>query len=80
MYYSLVTPSKSSYLLCVFTFWFPCCDFHIQRMFGSSLPPVVGTLWDPDVADVISAIIAMLIVSLNFLKERCWLLIKNKKQ
>jgi hypothetical protein len=39
----------------------------------------VGTLWDPDVADVISAIMQILIVSLNFLKERCWLLIKNKR-
>ena len=32
-------------LLCVFTFWVPCCDvrydFHIKTMFGSSLPPVV---------------------------------------
>jgi hypothetical protein len=32
-------------LLCVFTFWVPCCDvcynFRIKRMFGSSLPPVV---------------------------------------
>jgi len=32
-------------LLCVFTFWVPCCDarydFHINTMFGSSLPPVV---------------------------------------
>ena len=32
-------------LLCVFTFWVPCCDvrydFHIKAMFGSSLPPVV---------------------------------------
>jgi hypothetical protein len=36
----------------------------------------VGTLWDPDVADVISAIMQILIVSLNFLKERCWLLRK----
>jgi len=30
-------------LLCVFTFWVPCCDvrynFHIETMFGSSLPP-----------------------------------------
>ena len=29
----------------VFTFWVPCCDvrcdFHIQTMFGSSLPPIV---------------------------------------
>jgi hypothetical protein len=34
-----------SVLLCVFTFWVPCCDvrydFHIQTMFYSSLPPVV---------------------------------------
>jgi len=32
-------------LLCVFTFWVPCCDvrydFRIKTMFGSSLPPVV---------------------------------------
>ena len=28
-------------LLCVFTFWVPCCDFRIQTMFASSLPPVV---------------------------------------
>ena len=32
-------------LLCVFTFWFPCCDvqydFRIKTMFSSSLPPVV---------------------------------------
>jgi len=38
----------------------------------------LATLWDPDVADVISAIMQILIVSLNFLKERCWLLIKKK--
>jgi len=33
-------------LLCVFTFWVPCCDvrcdFRIKTMFGSSLPPVVS--------------------------------------
>jgi hypothetical protein len=33
------------FLLCVFTFWVPCCDvrydFRIQTMFDSSLPPVV---------------------------------------
>jgi hypothetical protein len=28
-------------LLCVFTLWVPCCEFRIQAMFGSSLPPVV---------------------------------------
>ena len=28
-------------LLCFFTFWVPCCDFRIQTMFASSLPPVV---------------------------------------
>jgi hypothetical protein len=32
-------------LLCVFTFWVPCCDvcynFHIKTMTGSSLPPFV---------------------------------------
>jgi hypothetical protein len=28
-------------LLCVLTFWVPCCDFRIQTMVGSSLPPVV---------------------------------------
>ena len=31
-------------LLCVFTFWVPCCvgfKFSIQTMFGSPLPPVV---------------------------------------
>jgi hypothetical protein len=32
-------------LLCVFTFWVPCCDvrydFRIKSMLGSSLPPVV---------------------------------------
>jgi hypothetical protein len=32
-------------LLCILTFWVPCCDacydFRIQEMFGSSLPPVV---------------------------------------
>ena len=32
-------------LLCVLTFWIPCCDVHydfrIKTMFGSSLPPVV---------------------------------------
>ena len=32
-------------ILCVFTFWIPCCDvrydFRIETMFGSSLPPVV---------------------------------------
>ena len=32
-------------LLCVFTFWVPCCgvcfEFRIKPMFGSSLPPVV---------------------------------------
>ena len=32
-------------LLCVFTFWLPCCDvrsdFRIKTMFGSCLPPVV---------------------------------------
>jgi hypothetical protein len=28
--------------LCVFTFWFPCCDFRIKAMFSSSVPPVVG--------------------------------------
>ena len=32
-------------LLCVFTFWVPCCDvrcvFRIKSMVGSSLPPVV---------------------------------------
>jgi hypothetical protein len=32
-------------LLCVFTFWVPCCDvrydFRIKAMFGSSLPPVI---------------------------------------
>jgi hypothetical protein len=32
-------------LLCVFSFWVPCCDvrynFRIKTMFGSSLPPVV---------------------------------------
>ena len=32
-------------LLCVFTFWVPCCnvryDFHIETMFSSSLRPVV---------------------------------------
>ena len=32
-------------LLCVFTFWVPCCyvlyDFSIKTLFGSSLPPVV---------------------------------------
>jgi hypothetical protein len=28
-------------LLCVFTFWVPSCDFRIQTMVGSSLPPVV---------------------------------------
>jgi hypothetical protein len=31
--------------LCVLTFWVPCCDvrydFHIETMFGSSLPPAV---------------------------------------
>ena len=31
-------------LSCVFTFWVPCCDvrydFRIQKMFGSSLPPL----------------------------------------
>jgi hypothetical protein len=25
----------------VFTFWVSCCDFRINTMFGSSLPPVV---------------------------------------
>ena len=32
-------------LLCVFTFWVPCCDirydFRIKSMFSSSLPPVI---------------------------------------
>ena len=32
-------------LLCILTFWVPCCDvrydFRIKEMFGSSLPPVV---------------------------------------
>jgi hypothetical protein len=28
-------------LVCVLTFWVPCCDFRIQTMVGSSLPPVV---------------------------------------
>ena len=28
-------------LLCVFTFWVPCCDFRIQTMVRSSLSPVV---------------------------------------
>jgi hypothetical protein len=32
-------------ILCVFTFWVPCCDvsydFHIKTMFGFSLPPFV---------------------------------------
>jgi hypothetical protein len=32
-------------LLCVYTFWVPCCDvrydFRIKSMLGSSLPPVV---------------------------------------
>jgi len=32
-------------LLCVFTFWLPCCDVHYdfrtRTMFGLSLPPVV---------------------------------------
>ena len=32
-------------MLCVFTFWVPCCFvpyvFHIQNIFGWSLPPVV---------------------------------------
>jgi hypothetical protein len=32
-------------LLCVITFWVPCCDvrydFHIKTLFGPSLPPVV---------------------------------------
>ena len=32
-------------LLCVFTFWVPCCDvrydFCIQPMLGSSLPPII---------------------------------------
>ena len=32
-------------LLCVFTFWIPCCDvrygFRTKMMFGSSLPPIV---------------------------------------
>jgi hypothetical protein len=32
-------------ILCVFTFWVPCCDahydFHIKTIFGSSLPPFV---------------------------------------
>ena len=32
-------------VLCVFTFWVPCCDvrynFHIKSMFDSSLPSVV---------------------------------------
>jgi hypothetical protein len=32
-------------VLCVFTFWVPCCDvrydFHIKTIFGSSLPPFV---------------------------------------
>jgi hypothetical protein len=28
-------------LLCVFTFWVPCCDVCIETLFGSSLPPVV---------------------------------------
>jgi hypothetical protein len=36
----------SAVLLCVFTFIVPCCavryDFHIQTIFGSSLPPVVS--------------------------------------
>ena len=34
-------------LLCVITLWVPCCDirydFSMNRMFGSSLPPVVWT-------------------------------------
>ena len=33
------------FLVCIFTFRFPCCDvrynFRIKTMFGSSLPPVV---------------------------------------
>ena len=28
-------------LLCVFTFWVPCCDVRIKTIFGSSLPLVV---------------------------------------
>jgi hypothetical protein len=34
-------------LLCVFTFWVPCCDvpydFRMNAMFGSSLSPVLGS-------------------------------------
>jgi hypothetical protein len=37
--------STSWVILCVFTFWVPCCDvrfdFRIKTMFGSSLPLVV---------------------------------------
>jgi hypothetical protein len=28
-------------LICFFTLWVPCCDFRIQTMLGSSLPPVI---------------------------------------
>jgi hypothetical protein len=28
-------------LLCIFTFWVPCCNFRIRTMVGSFLPPVV---------------------------------------
>jgi len=32
-------------ILCVFTFWVPCCDvrydFHMEAMFGLDFPPVV---------------------------------------
>jgi hypothetical protein len=38
---SLIFIVFSVVLLCVFTFWVPCCDVQIKTMFGSSLPPDV---------------------------------------
>jgi hypothetical protein len=36
LFYSLnVYKKRVVYLLCVFTIWVPCCDFHIQTMVGS---------------------------------------------
>jgi hypothetical protein len=40
---------KQTNLLCVFTFWVPCCDVHydfrIRTMFGSFLPPVICLIY-----------------------------------
>ena len=61
-------------LLCVFTFWVPCCDahsgFHNKMMFRSSLPPVVCKR-----AHVLLLIVHMYIWTQNghrFRKKHTW--------